>query len=1065
MNLPGGERSWVDPELVGLGRLPTRSPLVAFPDAADALSQPREASPWFLSLDGAWRFHLCERPEQVPGHFSDPKLDDGDWAEIQVPGNWMLQGYDVPRYTNVQMPFAGEPPDVPDDNPTGLYRRRFTMPTSWRGKRVVAHFGGAESVLYVWLNGQGLGLSKDSRLPAEFDLTPHLVPGENTLAAMVVRWSDASYLEDQDHWSMAGLHREVYLYATGDVHIADVRVRAPLNLEQHTGTLDVRVEVGGPSRAIPEHSVRLELFDPRGRAVFRKPPEGPLPAAGNPYLFEGHFADFIETIRAPRPWSAERPDLYTVVVSLLDASGRCAEAVSVRTGFRRVEIQERELLVNGRPVMIKGVNRHDHHPTRGKALKREDIRRDVVSIKQWGFNAIRTAHYPNDPYLYDLCDELGLYVVDEANVEAHAHLASLCHDPRYTRAFVERGQRMVMRDKNHPSIILWSLGNESGYGASHDAMAGWMRHADPTRPIQYEGALRFQLDDAGHATDVVCPMYAPIDEIVAWARRTRDDRPLILCEYAHAMGNSCGSLADYWHAFREHDGLQGGFIWDWKDQGLLAESDEGRPYFAYGGDYGETPHDANFCINGLVAPDGTPHPALHEWKKLAQPFRIEARDLAKGRIAIHNDQDFESLDWLEGRFEVSVDGRPVQTGKLPKLDIAPGDVRVVSLPIRRPERSRGQVALVTIRLTTRRECAWAPKGHEIGWEQLELPARTRRGRAPSIASRKTALPPLDVDRDDRFARVRGGTFELEVDLSEGLFHALRDEGTDILLLGPQLDVFRAPTDNDGVKAWKVPLSRALGRWLDWGLSEIAPEATKARVVAQRDGHARFDAEHRLVARGPDDAATGERTIRHVERWLARPDGWLTGRHDFTVGKALDDLPRLGLRLALRDGFEQVEWLGRGPHESYADRRAGAAFGRFAGRIDEQLHPYVVPQESGNKTDVRWLAIRRRNESGLLIVARDPIEASVLPYTAADLYRARHTHELTPRAETIVHLDCAQRGLGTASCGPDTLPAYRLRPGRHRLELALRTFGARDDPGELAAEARSALFETQGTSTG
>lgn len=1052
---PGTRESWRDPEAVGVGRLPARSPLIPFPDTTAARAAERAQSPWFASLDGLWRFALCDRPESVPAAFPSPGFDDAGWREVAVPGNWTLQGFDRPHYTNVQMPIPGNAPDVPDENPTGLYRRTFTLPDAWRGRRIVVHFGGAESVLYVWLNGHPVGMSKDSRLPAEFDLTPHVVAGENTLAVTVVRWSDATWIEDQDHWFMAGLHREVYLYATAPTHIADLRVRANLDEALTDGLLDVRVEVGVPAGSEPSHRVRLELYDPRGRRVFRRARESVVAVSGNPYLFQGHFADHLEKIAAPMPWSSEAPHLYTLVARLVDAAGECIEAVSTRIGFRRVEVGGRELRINGRPVLIKGVNRHDHHEDRGKALTRADIHDDVVRIKQWGFNAVRTAHYPNDPYFYDLCDAYGLYVVDEANIEAHARLASVCRDPRYARAFLDRGMRMVQRDKNHPSIILWSLGNESGYGPNHDAMAGWIRHYDPTRPLHYEGALRFSLDDPGAATDIVCPMYSDVDAIVAWAKRRRGERPLILCEYAHAMGNSCGGLSDYWQAIRRHHGLQGGFIWDWKDQGLRQVDAQGRTWWAYGGDFGDQPNDANFCINGLLAPDGTPHPALFEWKKLAQAVRVEAADLRRGRIRIHNDQDFADLSGLEAQWTISLDGRVTKRGRVPKLAIGPGESRGFTLPLTRPARfAPGQVCHLTVRFRTKRASAWAPKGFEVAWEQLEMPWKADRTR-PAGGRHPKRPAPLELDQDGRAAIVSGEGLHVEIDRTAGLVRSLRWADEEVLAEPSRLNLFRAPTDNDGVKAWSVPETRALGRWLAWGLDSLSSEPESVVVRRQRDGCVRMDAVHRAIARGDEHVSLPDRTVLHEERWTIGPDGRIAIQHDITVGGALDDLPRVGVSLALRPGFESFEWFGRGPHESYADRKMGARLGRFAGSVAEQFHDYVVPQENGNKTDVRWLALARPDAVGLLFVARRPIEASVAHATAHDLYAARHTNEVTPRDETFVNLDARQRGLGTASCGPDTRPEYRVRTGRHRLELVLAPYDPRRaDVGRLAARLRT-----------
>ncbi len=643
-SLPG--RSWELPECTGVGRLPARASLIPFPDARSARSlesgRQRE-SPWRHSLDGEWTFKLVERPEDVPADFALTHFDDRSWGVIEVPGNWTMQGHDRPHYTNVQMPFPGVPPSVPEQNPTGLHRLTVQLPESFEDRRVILHFGGAESVLYVWWNGQEVGMSKDSRLPAEFDVTPFLRSGENQLAAAVVRWSDATYIEDQDHWFMAGLHREVYLYATGHEYIADLSVRADLDDDYRNGQLVATALVGSSGNLEPGWSMRLELFDPHGKSVFRRPLECDVATAGNPYLFRGQRADWLQEVRRPAQWSAEQPQLYRVVASLHDPKGRCRESVTCRTGFRRVEIRNRELLLNGRPVLIRGVNRHDHDDVRGKAVSFESMESDVRLMKLFHFNAVRTAHYPNDPAFYDLCDEYGLYVVDEANIESHAHLASLCHDPRYAQAFLDRGMRMVARDRNHPSVIMWSLGNEAGCGANHGAMAGWIRQADPSRPIHYEGALEWNWYRDHALTDVICPMYPAIDDLVKWAKSGHGDRPLIMCEYSHAMGNSNGSLADYWQAIEAHHGLQGGFIWDWMDQGLRKTSAAGENYWAYGGDFGDEPNDKNFCINGLVWPDRQPHPAMWEWRKLAQPLRIEPVNLARGRFRAINKQDFSDL--------------------------------------------------------------------------------------------------------------------------------------------------------------------------------------------------------------------------------------------------------------------------------------------------------------------------------------------------------------------------------------------------------------------------------------
>ena len=1056
IRLPGGPRSFVEPEITGIGRLKARSPLVPFPDPSLARTGDRERSPWFMSLNGPWSFQFCTSPESVPTQFLDPNFNDSEWTSIEVPSNWTLQGFDRPHYTNVQMPFPGDPPDVPSENPTGLYRRTFSLPEEWAERRVVVHFGGAESVLYVWLNGQALGLSKDSRLPAEFDLTPHLRPGTNTLAVMVVRWSDGTWIEDQDHWFMAGLHREVYLYSTAPAYLSDLRVRAELDQDLEDGLLGIRAELGGAIEAENRVRLQLELFDPRGKSVFRQPRIVEFAVSGNPYLFQGRFADHIEEVTKPKPWSSEAPHLYTLIASLIDADGSFIESTSIRIGFRRIEIRDRELLINGRPVLIKGVNRHDHHPERGKALTREDLREDVLSIKRWGFNAVRTAHYPNDPFFYDLCDEYGLYVVDEANIEAHARLAEICLDDRYAHAFFDRALRMVQRDKNHPSIIIWSLGNESGYGPIHDAMAGWIRQTDPTRPVQYEGALQFRLDNAGLATDIVCPMYSPIDAIVDWSKKTQDTRPLILCEYAHAMGNSCGSLADYWDAFRQNPGLQGGFIWDWKDQGLDWVDGHGRAGWAYGGDFGDQPHDANFCINGLTAPDGTPHPALFEWKKVSQSIRVEANKRTPHRIRIHNERDFTDLKDLEGRWHLNSDGKVIQTGRLPRLSIPPGRSECFDLPLDKKKMLAGAEHHLTIQFHTRKDQPWAPKGHCVAWEQLEVTPKRKAPRRKgvirqAIRSLERRSEPLSVQESQGTAQVTGLDILAEFDLNRGQLTSFQWQNQTLLAAPLKLNVFRAPTDNDGVKAWAVPEHRALGRWLAWGLDHLeAKICAPVEIQQKREGAVEIRTQHQMLLHGPESIPEEDRTISQTSVFRFETNGGLHLHVDFKVGKSLDDLPRLGLEWTLPAGFQHLEWFGRGPHETYADRRAGAEIGHHSGTVAEQYHPYVVPQENGNKTDVRWISVRMPGSTGLLIASAKAIEASAAHWKQRDLYTATHANQIQSREETYLRIDLAQRGIGTASCGPDTLPRYRVPTGRQTLDLVALPFSNPENPDKLAS---------------
>ncbi|GIU90071.1 MAG: hypothetical protein KatS3mg010_1170 [Acidimicrobiia bacterium] len=731
------DRTWELPEVTAVGRLPMHTPFVD------------RNGPWCVLLDGSWRFTLVPRPDAAPEGFQHPAFDDGAWDEVAVPGCWTMQGYDTPIYTNVQMPFCGFPPQVPADNPTGCYRTTFSVPSSWRDRRVVLHVGGAESVLYAWVNGAAIGMSKDSRLEAEFDVTEHVRAGErNTFAAMVVRWSDASYVEDQDQWWHAGIHRSVLVYATPRTRIEDVHAAAGLADDLTTGTLHVTTHVvfDEPDRR-DGWAVEVRLTDARGRAV-GDVLRGEVPRTRQAYLFDGHVVRLATAVPGVARWSAEQPNLYGLRVTLFDPAGGVRDEVDLRVGFRRVEIVGRELLVNGKPVLFRGVNRHDFDPDTGRVVSVDDMRADLVLMKRYGFNAVRTSHSPNDPRFYDLCDELGMYVVDEANIESHAYIFSLCHDPRYLAAWMDRGTRMVQRDKNHPCVVMWSLGNESGYGAAHDALAAWIRRYDPTRPLHYEGAIFGDWRREQGVTDVLCPMYPELADIVRWAERgDPPDMPLIMCEYSHAMGNSNGGLADHWDEIERLHGLQGGFVWEWRDHGLRQVLPDGTVRVAYGGDFGDHPNDLNFCIDGIVWPDRRPKPAMEEHKHLACPvrLRVSKADARRGVVRLRNVQSFTDTGWLRARYEIAVDGEVVQKGALRLPRVEPGKEATAEIAGLVPEADPDEQAWLTVFLETARELAWAPKGFEVGRQQAELPVRRRRARLP--AARPGERVHVEIDRE------------------------------------------------------------------------------------------------------------------------------------------------------------------------------------------------------------------------------------------------------------------------------------------------------------------------------
>ena len=1031
-------RSWEHPETIQLGRLPARATLTPYPDVESAKA--RGASPWTISLNGDWRFTLAPRPEAVPDGFAQPGFNDGDWATLPVPSNWTMHGFDRPQYTNVQMPFDLAPPHVPDNDPTGLYRSSFTLPDGWDGRRVVLHVGAAESVLYVWLNGAAVGMGKDSRLPQEFDLTPFLAAGSNCLALAVVKWSDASFIEDQDQWWMGGVFRDVFLYATDSTYIADIFAEAAPDAAFADGRLTVTTRLGFTGAPQDGWTIQSQLYDAAGQPVLDEPPAKAVRADNrrhNPY--GGPLSRIVQTAEVARPslWSHETPELYTVVVSLISPDGKLVEATSCRVGFRRVELGDRELLINGRPVMIRGMNRHEHDPVRGKAITPESMLADVRLMKQFNVNAVRASHYPNAEAWYDLCDEYGLYVIDEANLEAHAFLHDLCRDPRYAAQFVERGLRMVERDKNHPCVIAWSLGNESGYGPNHDAMAGLIRGLDPSRPLHYEGAswawdesytpIRPGLlaDPASRsgkrASDLICPMYPPIDAVVRWAEADDpgDRRPMILCEYSHAMGNSNGSLGDYWDAFEAHHGLQGGFIWEWCDHGLTRHTEDGRAYFAYGGDFGDEPNDKNFCCDGIVGADRLPHPALWEFKTLVQPIAVRWLDQAAGEVEIRSKRDFTSLADLGGIWSLEVDGAPVAEGGLPRLDTPPGEAVAVTIPFARPTLRAGQEAFLMLRFTLADAAPYAAAGHEVAWAQLPLALPT----APAKARASISAAPLMVREQDGRTSVSGDEFQLSFSAESGLERMVW-RNHPVIAAGPRLQLWRGATDNDGIKAMPPRNGRTLARWRDAGLDQVTVSPTEFTVRAE-DGFVTIRLEQVAAC------AASARAVVFRHSYRIDPTGRVAVDCAFAVDPAVSDLPRLGVTLTLPDAFEEMQWFGRGPGETYVDRKRAGWIGRFAGTVSDQYVPYAVPQEHGNKTDLRWIEAASPH-AAVRFTASAPCEGSLSRFAPEDLFAAAHTTDLSPRAEVRVNLDVAQRGLGAASCGPDTLERYRIAAGEHRL---------------------------------
>ncbi|HIQ05349.1 MAG TPA: DUF4981 domain-containing protein, partial [Anaerolineae bacterium] len=1000
---------------------PAHVPFVLYPDEASALAGDRYGSPYLKLLNGPWKFFYAPNPAFTPEGFYELDFDVSRWDTIAVPGNWQLQGYDKPIYTNVQYPFlADQLPRVPeDDNPTGCYRRTFAIPQEWHGRQIFLLFEGVDSAFHVWVNGQMVGYSQGSRLPAEFNITRYLRHSQNTLAVRVYRWSDGSYLEDQDFWRLSGIYRDVYLWAVPSVHVRDFRIVTDLDDTYRDAVLKIQAKVRNYSNQdAAAHTLEAMLYDANGQPVFAESISERVDVASGDEV----ALDLERAVPNPKKWSDEHPYLYTLLVSLKEAAGKVLEIESSRVGFRKVEVKDGQIHVNGVPILIKGVNRHEHDPDTGHTVTVDSMIQDIQLMKQFNINAVRTSHYPNDPRWYDLCDRYGIYVFDEANIESHGVWDRLTKDPEWKTAFMERAIRMVERDKNHPCVIVWSLGNESGYGPNHDAIANWIHKHDPTRLVHYHPA-----EDAP-IVDVLGPMYPSVDRIIEMAQDPDETRPIVMCEYAHSMGNSTGNLKEYWEAIEQHKRLQGGFIWDWVDQGLRRMTKDGEEWFAYGGDFGDEPNDGNFCINGLIWPDRKPHPALWEYKKVLEPVRVEPVDLPAGKVRIISKRRFSDLSELSASWSLSADSEVLQSGRLPRLAIPPGGCEVMTIPFRQPVLRPATEYWLQIRFVLAQDTLWAEQGHEVAWTQFQMPFAVPAGRPVQVEK----MPAVQLEEAEDFVTIHGEDFALTFSQETGRIISWRYASQELVLQGPMLNLWRAPTDNDA-NTWGG--QKLAIRWREAGLDRLREQAQSIRAAQLSPQMVRVEVQTLNV---PTIERAPTRFECRYTYTIYGSGNVVVETHVISAGE-VPPLPRVGLQMTLPGEYNRFTWYGRGPHETYADRKQGAKVGIYGGTVDEQYVPYITPQENGNKTDVRWVALTNRAGLGLLVVGMPWFNVSAHHFTTQDLTEAKHTYELTRRDDITLNLDYAQCGLGNGSCGPGVLPQYLPEAYEYHFRMRLQPF--------------------------
>lgn len=987
------KNSWENPVITEENKELAHVPFVLYDNKAMALTDDYERSPYYQSLNGEWKFQYTDNYRERPVDFYLPSYKDEKWKAITVPSNWELKGFGTPIYTNIIYPFPKNPPYVGEDNPVGTYRKKFTVPDKWHGKQVLLHFGSITGCAFVYVNGQKVGMSKVSKTAAEFNITPYIRKGENILAVQVFRWHDGSYLEDQDFWRLTGIERDVFIYALPEITLWDFFLKADLDDQYRNGLFTADVTL----RKFSEHSqnaiqVSLEIFSSDGTTVFSAKQD--IDHMKN----NMEEVSFKGKVLSPAQWSAETPNLYHCIISLQTAEGVLIGTTATRIGFRKVEIRQAQLLVNGKKIMVHGVNRHEHDEQLGHVPTRDLMIKDIRLMKQHNINAVRTAHYPNDPLWLKLCDEFGLYVVDEANVEIHGMGAitpgktvdSTNHPAYLTEwapSIMDRIRRMVERDKNHASVIIWSLGNEAGNGKVFYDAYRWIKQRDKHRPVQFEQAGEQE------NTDIVCPMYPTIQYMKQYAADTTKTRPFIMCEYAHAMGNSSGNFQTYFNIIKSAPHMQGGFIWDWVDQGILTKNEAGKKYWAYGGDFGagHLQHDENFCANGLVAADRSPHPGIYEVKKVYQDILFSDIDWKNGRIRVHNEFGFTDISGYLFKWVLLKNGIEVQSDTF-SVDIKAGRQKDIRLPVFVTDTMIE--AALNIYAFTRTATIAIPAGHEVAREQF-VSSNTY---FKQLTSREGKL---HVTRKDQLIQFRSGKVNAGFHVRQGKWISYAADGHSLLQSFPEPYFWRAPTDND----FGNQMPKKLGFWRN---AHNMMVLDSVKVHEQNREGVQIDCHYTI----------GVLEIPYIIQYKVLNDGAICVHVSMNFsGKTVMELPRFGMRMSLPRSYEHIQFYGRGPWENYQDRNTASFMGVYQQKSDDQfVTNYIRPQENAYRTDVRWINFFDKHHQGITITGLQPLCFSALPYTAEDMdpgytKKQQHPSDLNEKNYLSVHIDLLQRGLG------------------------------------------------------
>jgi len=1052
-SLPAQQHDWENEQVIGINKEPAHSVYIPYATIEQALADYANESPFYQRLNGTWKFNWVKSPDMRPVDFYKTDFNVSYWDDIEVPSNWQVKGYGKPIYTNITYPFVKNPPYVMGaayagwtngelPNPVGSYRRNFVVPDNWTGQKVFLHFAGVQSAMYVWVNGKKVGYSQGSMTPAEFDITSYLQKGNNTLAVEVYQWSDGSYLEDQDFWRLSGIFRDVFLYAAPKFHISDFFVQSDLNEDFTSATLKTNLSFAnnGYKGDITVEGYLLKDGQPyKGeKPVFVKQLVASVVSKKTSELS-------IDTkVNHPDLWSAEIPNLYQAVFVLKNASGKTLEVIASPFGFRKIEIKDSQLCVNGKSVKLKGVNRHDLDPVNGRYITYESMLQDIKLFKQFNINTVRTCHYPNHPDFYKLCDRYGIYMVSEANLESHGmgyDEGSLGHVVSWEKAHVDRVVSMVKSFRNHPAVIIWSLGNEAGKGVNFEACRKAALKLDASRPIHYQGY--------NEVADIESTMYPSVESLDEIGDKN-DLKPFFVCEYAHAMGNAVGNLQEYWDVIEKHNRLIGGCIWDWVDQGLQKEvpGKSGEYFFAYGGDFGDRPTDWNFCVNGLTTPDRSITPKMEEVKKVYQYIAINPQEIINGKVSIKNKYQFINLDEFDPSWELSCDGSVIEAGTMPSLNLEPGNSTEIKIPFATLPLKAGSEYFLKVIFKLRTDEKWASRGHVVAWEQMAVPFAV-----PDVEPvHPESLASLSYKEDGDWINVSGKTFSLKFNKQVGTITDLAYFGTPVLQIKPEaiygiqsetkmlykdtltsariagsmLNIFRAPVDNDYM------FGGGYGpKWREAALHTMLPKVKSISVSKM--------GEALTIVADIDSKSPKGYTVRHHTIWKIYGNGFIDVTTDFDPDKLDYPLAKLGFLLQMPEGFENVVFYGAGPHENYRDRLRSAAIGRYETTVDNMFVPYLRTQDCGNRSDVRWFSVSNHNGIGMMVVASHLMDFSALHYTPIDLEKANHPYELTRRKETILTVDMQHCGLGGGSCGPGPMEKYLLKAEKATFSFSIRPY--------------------------